>query len=451
MMHRRRAAAVGALVVVLSGVVAVHGADRNPVVATITVGPLPAGVAVDPQTRRAFVVNNGNDTIAVLDTASGTLARTVTVGSGPTSLVVDVPDKRIFVTNAGWRVTERAGQVVAYEWTDSGIPSISILDAASGRLVRTVPTNVSANGAVVDADAWQMFVSANDLSSEGVGVFSAASQRSMSSRVVSGRPIAVAHDQRANRFIVVSETLTEGAIVTVLDANGMPLETRSIDPVLGWHPLAVDRRIGRAFVATATVTPNRVLRGSISLLDTRTGRLLRTIALPSMPIATAVDEQAGHLFVSLLGPVTLSDPRSLGSGMVEMLDERSGAILRVSDVGSMPGPLVVDTQRHRVLVATVGALDSAGNPLGPGTLNVLDAQTGAVIGTIPVGMAPGDIALDERAQRALVLNFGGTVPLPDAWGWLPPQLRRRLPFVAQHAQGTRMVPGSVTVLDMARL
>jgi YVTN family beta-propeller protein len=75
-----------ALVVVLPGVAAVHSAKENPIVATITVGPLPTGVAVDPQTRRAFVVDNGNGTIAVLDTASGTPAGTVTVGSGPTDL-----------------------------------------------------------------------------------------------------------------------------------------------------------------------------------------------------------------------------------------------------------------------------------------------------------------------------------------------------------------------------
>jgi DNA-binding beta-propeller fold protein YncE len=84
-------------------------------------------------------------------------------------------------------------------------------------------------------------------------------------------------------------------------------------------------------------------------------------------------------------------------------------------------------------------------------LSVLDTRSGAVLRTVPVGLAPGDIAVDERAGRALVLNLGGTVHVTDAWRWLPLWLRRRLPFVPRQGPGARTVGGSVTVLDTTRL
>jgi YVTN family beta-propeller protein len=134
-----------------------------------------------------------------------------------------------------------------------------------------------------------------------------------------------------------------------------------------------------------------------------------------------------------------------------MLDARRGSVIRSVPVGIGPGAMAVDARHQHLLVTNVGAMDSAGNPLGPGRVSVLDTRSGTVLRTVPVGLAPGDVAVDERAGRALVLNLGGTVHVPDAWTWLPSRLRRLLPFVPRQAPGARMVGGSVTVLDTTRL
>jgi len=34
------------------------------------------------------------------------------------------------------------------------------------------------------------------------------------------------------------------------------------------------------------------------------------------------------------------------------------------------------------------------------------------------------------------------------WGWLPPDLRRRLPFLPRDAPAPRIVPGGVTILNV---
>lgn len=133
-----------------------------------------------------------------------------------------------------------------------------------------------------------------------------------------------------------------------------------------------------------------------------------------------------------------------------MLDANSGAVLHSSTVGVAPGPLAVDARHHHVLVVTGGAVDAAGNPSGAGTVAVLDARSGAVVRTITAGMAPGDIALDERANRAFVLNFGGKAQASDPWAWLPRPLRHAMPFLPGAGQ-SRQVRGTVMVLDTARL
>lgn len=56
------------------------------VAGTVTVGEQPVGVAVDPATSRAFVLNRGNGTISVLDTQSLATVETWDTGPDPVAL-----------------------------------------------------------------------------------------------------------------------------------------------------------------------------------------------------------------------------------------------------------------------------------------------------------------------------------------------------------------------------
>jgi YVTN family beta-propeller protein len=270
-------------------------------------------------------------------------------------------------------------------------------------------------------------------------------------------PLAMDVDERANRVIVVGDA--DGGTVSVLDATSGRLVHRSvIGMVLIGQSLAVDEATARAFVITANLAADR---GSVYVFDSHNGRLLRTIALPTMPVGIIVDERTGHVFVSTMGPATIINsgpgfgrqaiPVSTGNGSVVMLDARRGSVIRSVLVGIGPGAMAVDARHHHLLVTNVGAMDGTGNPLGPGRVSVLDTRSGAVLRTVPVGLAPSDVAVDERAGRALVLNLGGTVQVTDVWTWLPSWLRQRLPFLPRPGSGARTVGGSVTVLDTARL
>ena len=155
--------------------------------------------------------------------------------------------------------------------------------------------------------------------------------------------------------------------------------------------MGVDAASGRAVVPTS-------YDHSVSILAARSGRVLRTLAL---------------------------DQGTSGDGLP------TGALA-----------VAVDARTGRAFVATAET----------GTVGVLDVRTGSVLRTIAVGVHPLAIAVAERTDRAFVVTGGGTVT--EAAGWWRPwmqRLRRWLPWLPQQPPPTNSVPGSVTVLDLARL
>lgn len=131
------------------------------------------------------------------------------------------------------------------------------------------------------------------------------------------------------------------------------------------------------------------------------------------PHAAAVDQPAHTAFIA-----------SAGDGRITMLDMRTGALLRTVRVGRYPTAIVVARPQGRVFVAasdgdtTDFILRSAtipGMPMRQGTISVLDARSGALLRTSPLRLQPFQLAVDERAGRVLVMNYSGkSVILLDA-------------------------------------
>jgi DNA-binding beta-propeller fold protein YncE len=237
-------------------------------------------------------------------------------------------------------------------------------------------------------------------------------------------------DERAGRVLVVN---TGRKAVPVLDARtGALLYTLHVGNDPAWPML--DERSGRAYL----ITGNNVATNRLSVLDTTTGRVLYTILVS--PYAGVVpDSAAGRFFV-------------VAGNSVGTYDAHSGRMLRTLMFGPKPIPPGVD----EVFAPVVLALDARASRAivvanVTARVSVLDAHTGAILHTIPVGPEPMAALVDERVGHALVFNLGGgTEQAPDPWAWVPPWLRRRLPVLPQRAPGPRTVPASVTMIDVTR-
>jgi YVTN family beta-propeller protein len=81
------------------GTVSVINGRTRRVIATVRVGHTPIGIAVDPRTNTAYVVNsNGND-VSVISGKTDTVIATIPVGRGPEGVAVDPGTDAVYVTN----------------------------------------------------------------------------------------------------------------------------------------------------------------------------------------------------------------------------------------------------------------------------------------------------------------------------------------------------------------
>jgi YVTN family beta-propeller protein len=129
---------------------------------TILVGEEPDGVAVDPATRSVYVANSCGagggvqpgscGTVSVIDAATGTVTRTIPVGRSPYGVAVDPAARTVYVPNAG-----------------DG--TVSVIDAATGTVTGTVPVGAGPDAVAVDPGTHAAYVA-----NEGAGTVSVISR-----------------------------------------------------------------------------------------------------------------------------------------------------------------------------------------------------------------------------------------------------------------------------------
>ncbi len=76
-----------------------NGQDTSVKLGEVTVGTDPASVSVNPQATRAYVTNNGDNTVTVIDLLAQKTLATIPVGAAPRGTALDPTGRRLFVAN----------------------------------------------------------------------------------------------------------------------------------------------------------------------------------------------------------------------------------------------------------------------------------------------------------------------------------------------------------------
>jgi YVTN family beta-propeller protein len=124
---------------------------------------------------------------------------------------------------------------------------------------------------------------------------------------------------------------------------------------------------------------------------------LWTVRVGRVPVALAVDQRSGHVFVANNGDQTLS-----------ILDARSGATLATVALGQSPTALTVDQTHGRVytlhacMIVLLGPHTAC--PNGASSMSVLDLYSGTLLGTMGVDSGATAIAVDGHAGRIFVTD-----------------------------------------------
>jgi YVTN family beta-propeller protein len=69
--------------------------------ATIPVGKDPQDIAWSPDGRFGYVVNEGSNSVSVIDSETNQVTATMPTGAGPTSIALLPGGRRAYVSNAG--------------------------------------------------------------------------------------------------------------------------------------------------------------------------------------------------------------------------------------------------------------------------------------------------------------------------------------------------------------
>jgi YVTN family beta-propeller protein len=439
-----RAAGLALLLALAGGML--NAMSRPPAlrVSTIPLRQRPDSIVLDPRTGRAFVGDATAGTVSVLDLAHARLVRTVRVGGAcplaPLALTLDSVTHRILAATCG---------------DANALGVVQMFDSRSGTRLAAVHAGHGVSALAVDSRQGHVFVA--DDADDTVAMLDALSGAVLHTTPVGVVPLAVSVNERTARLFVVGPSgparsalgpraaSYSGAsgLLSVLDSrSGALLRTTPLGG--GPSALAVDERTARVFVANSN-------DGTVSALDAHNGTLLRTITIGDQPTALAVDERRGRAYVV-----------DADAGTLSLLDATGGTLLRTVRVDPTPSlayplpcALAVDEARDRVYLSTWGPLVPAHNELtlrGMGTLYVLDARTGTVLRRIAVGVAPVAVAVEEVSGRIVVVNYGGVVARnTDGWSeqWTR-RLRAWLPWLgrlAAPASPSIRVPGSVSMID----
>ncbi|HXT36479.1 MAG TPA: YncE family protein [Chloroflexota bacterium] len=202
-------------------------------------------------------------------------------------------------------------------------------------------------------------------------------------------PIAI--DARTGRAFVIASS---DRVVMLDTMTGGILGTTVVAP--GHADLAINPTTNRVFVVNDPY-PMTGFRGSVSVLDARNGRLLRTVPLPGIPYAVVMSERLGRVFVLNINNYGMS-----------ILDARSGQVLGtvpMANGGPLldPRALAIDDQ-HGLVYAALGSNDGY-------RMAVVNARLGTLVHLTRVGTgmsAPaGPIAVDPASGHAYTVSNNG--------------------------------------------
>ncbi len=341
---------------------------------TVRIGWGPSDIAVAAWAGHVFVanswlkdkyINSPRGTVSMIDARSGRLLRTITVADTPIAIQADPVTGRIFVLSG----------------MDGGI---SMLDARTGRVIGTIDAG---------SHSYLVFtptgLALDSKSGHGFAVLAAAQGDSFRTRIVmfdlrSGAVLRTLHDNLSNSMQAQGLTVDDaGGLLAASGVKCGPAKPGNENPCAkpeNEHPCT-------------------------EIFDTASGRLLYTVAGLTV---TAVDPQRHYLFAAR-------------DNAIVVLDARTGRQLRAIPAvpkGQGPEILAEEQQSGRLLVTFWGPEDKQGKPTGHSVISIVDIERGAVVYSIPEDPGgAGSATVDARTGWAYV-----TTHLKQTSQWMPTNL-----------------------------
>jgi len=281
-----------------SNTVSVIDTARNVVVATVSVGSGPMGVAVNPSGTRVYVASLTTNSVVVIDTATNTVSATVAVAGSPVGVAVNPSGTRVYATTIFSN-------------------NVSVIDTATNAVVATIPVSTTPAGIAVNSSGTRAYVAIM-----GTG-------------------------NNPGSTVQVVDTATNVVIANV--AVGVGPQTVALNPAgtLAYATVAGSNSVAVIDTATNRVVRNIAVGGSpggivvnpsgtriyvaifdmdnLAVIDTATNVVIATVAVGTSPGGVAVTPAGTRVYVA-----------NFDSDDVSVIDTATNAVVATIPVGMAP-------------------------------------------------------------------------------------------------------------------
>jgi len=293
--------------------------SRGIAVGPIMVGKAPRGIAITPNGTRAYVANSGDDTVTVLDTATfGPVGEPIPVGKEPDGVAISPDGGSAFVAQRGG--------------------GIAVIDTGTSQVVETIDDSFGPSRITMTPDGRRGFVTNHD--AETVTAFSPGA------RTAIGQPIHVGAEPTG------IATLPNGSFAyaaSATDDNLVQIDT-SIDLQIG-APIEFPGATGIAFTPDGRQGYVTAGDGStVSILDPSRNAGVGSVQVGSKPVAVAVVPDQGPTAAFWVSPTSRRAEKRLTFHGSNSTDP-DGKVLNYSwdfgDRGKADGPQPTRSHSYR--------------------------------------------------------------------------------------------------------
>jgi YVTN family beta-propeller protein len=291
------------------------GCQINPVkvIDTIEVGNGPDGVAFSQDGSRAYVANALDDTVSIINVATGNVVGTFSVGDFPRDVAFNPQANRAYVTNL--------------------LPgTVSVINTLNNTVIATIPVGESAERLVVSPGGTRVYVIAGQEYGNAMVTIDATTNTVLSKAMLNGAGQGIALRPGGVQVFVATQ-IDWLDVVGILNNNVTHFDTND-----GWM-----RDLGFSPSGTRVYITNGE-SGTVSVRNANTYALIDTINVGENPRGLAVSPDGTRVYV-----VNEAD------GTVSVISTATNNVIKTVDVGFLPHSIAISPDGTRAYITNGGS------------------------------------------------------------------------------------------------
>lgn len=334
--------------------------NTSPSTVLATIGPDTDTLTVNfgDIAKVAYVANNGDDTISIIDLTTNTVINTIPGGGGPEYMVISPDNTRLYVDHCCGR---------DYVW---------VIDTATNTQIAniTLPSGYELSGMAIKPDGTRVYVVGFvPVGPNSVLVIDTATNTLIDTIALPNAPVQIAVNPAGTRaYVTLGGDLSSDIRVSVID---LATDTVIDNIPVGKRPngVAVSPDGTRAYVTNFGILGTS---GRVSVINTATDMVIDNIPIGDFPGNVAFTPDGTKAYVTNLGS-------GVGTGYVSVIDTATNTIIATIPVEANPFDIAFTPDSARAYVTNE---ESA-------SVSVIDTATNKVIDTISVGNNPEGIVI----------------------------------------------------------